>query len=151
MQKNKSAKPSIPNIQNASPAIGSCVKVWFDKASKDLLVASETGTITRDIYGICLEDVTFDTEATARGAVRCFAKGRFLAVPGTRESTEIEREIRQAAKGHLDFYWWRDKEWPIATARQAYIAPPMADFRPALPSIPTEPQTRDPHIRRRRR
>lgn len=73
MPKDKPPKPAIPSIQRRPPAIGSCVKVWFDKASKDLLVASETGAITRDIYGICLEDVVFDTETTARGAVRCFA------------------------------------------------------------------------------
>lgn len=132
MQKDKPVKPPIPYIQNTSPAIGSRVKVWFDKASKYLLIACETGTITRDIYGICLEDVMFDTETTARGAVRCFATGRLLAIPGTRESTEIEREIRQASKGHLDFYWWRDKEWPIATARQAYIAPPQGGFPTSL-------------------
>ncbi|BCH19613.1 hypothetical protein [Mesorhizobium sp. L-2-11] len=65
-KKFKPAKPPIPNIQNASPAIGSRVKVWFDKPSKDLLIESETGAITRDIYGICLEDVLFDTETTAR-------------------------------------------------------------------------------------
>ncbi|WP_048645258.1 hypothetical protein [Nitratireductor soli] len=132
MPKDKPAKPPIPYIQNASPAIGSRVKVWVDKASKDLLIESQTGAITRDIYGICLEDVVFSTEATARGAVRCFATGRLLAVPGTREGTEMEREIRQAARGHLDFYWWRDKKWPIAKARRAYIAPPHGGFPTSL-------------------
>ncbi|MEQ8451614.1 hypothetical protein [Roseivivax sediminis] len=132
MPKDKRPKPAIPYIQNASPAIGSRVKVWFDKASKDLLIESETGAITRDIYGICLDDVAFDTETTARGAVRCFATGRLLAVPGTRESTEMECEIRQAARGHPDFYWWRDKKWPIAKARQAYIAPPHGGFPTSL-------------------
>jgi len=70
MQRDKAVKPSIPYIQNAPPAIGGRVKVWFDKASKDLLIESETGAITRDTYGICLEDVVFATETTARGAVR---------------------------------------------------------------------------------
>lgn len=128
MPTDKLAKRAIPHIQRQPPAIGSRVKVWFDKASKDLLIESETGDITRDIYGICLEDVLFDAERTARGAVRCFATGRLLAVPGTRESTEMERGMRQAAQGHLDFYWWRDKAWPIAKARQAYIAPPHGGF-----------------------
>ncbi|MGV0819435.1 hypothetical protein [Martelella sp. AMO21009] len=40
----------------------------------------------------------------------------------------MEHEIRQAAQGHLDFYWSRDKAWPIAKARQAYIAPPHGGF-----------------------
>ncbi len=132
MPKDKRPKPAIPSIQRQPPAIGSRVKVWFDKASKDILIESETGAIARDIYGICLEDVVFDTETTARGAVRCFATGRLLVVPGTREGTEMEREIRQAARGHLDFYWWRDKKWPIAKARQAYIAPPHGGFPTSL-------------------
>ena len=132
MPKDKRPKPAIPSIQQQPPAIGSRVKVWFDKASKDLLIESETGAIARDIYGICLEDVVFDTETTARGAVRCFATGRLLAVPGTREGTAMEREIRQAARGHLDFYWWRDKKWPVAKARQAYIAPPHGGFPTSL-------------------
>ncbi|MAN76609.1 MAG: hypothetical protein CML24_05320 [Rhizobiales bacterium] len=63
-------------MQNASPAIGNRIKAWFDKASEDLFIEIETGAITRDIYGMCLEDVVFDTEITARGAVKWFAIGR---------------------------------------------------------------------------
>lgn len=137
MPRQKPAKPSIPHIQRQPPAIGSRVKVWFDKTSKDLLIESETGELSRDIYGVCLADVVFDTETTARGAIRCFASGRFLAVPGTRESSDIERQMRASAREHLDFYWWRDTRWPIVEARQAYIAPPHGGFPTSLAVDPS--------------
>ena len=66
--KKKPAKPHIPYIQKEPPAIGSRVKVWFDRGSREFLIKSEAGAVTRDIYGVCLEDVVFDTETTARRA-----------------------------------------------------------------------------------
>lgn len=108
--------------------IGSRVKVWYDKSSKELLVQSDGGAISKDIYGVCLGDALFDTETSARGAVRCFVVGTLLAVPSTREGQEIERQIRAKARGHLEFYWWRDKRWPISRARLACIAPPHGGF-----------------------
>lgn len=137
--KKKPTKPHIPYIQREPPAIGSRVKVWFDKGAKEFLIESETGAVTQDIYGICLGDVVFDTETTARGAVRCFVIGTFLAVPGSHESREVERQIRAAAPSHLEFYWWRDKKWPISKARLARIAPPHGGFPTSLVVDPVKP------------
>jgi hypothetical protein len=43
------------------------VKVWFDKATSQLLVEDETGRVGWDIYGVPLADVVFETrDDTAR-------------------------------------------------------------------------------------
>lgn len=130
--RTKPSKPSIPFIQKEPPAVGSRVKVWFDKNSQELLVQSDGGAISKDIYGVCLGDALFDTETTTRGAARRFAVETLLAVPGTREGQEVERQIRAAARGHLEFYWWRDNRWPISSARLACIAPPHGGFPTSL-------------------
>lgn len=134
MSATMSKKPAIPFIQKNPPALGTKVKVWFDKSSTHLLIESN-GTLARDIYGVCLEDVSFGTETTLRGAVRCFATGRLLAIPGTHESSTIQRQILKEADGFLDFHWWRDKKWPIAKARKAVIAPPRGGF-PTSAAVP---------------
>jgi hypothetical protein len=102
--------------------------VWFDKNSQDLLIETPQGERTRDIYGVCLGNATFETEKTPRGAVRCFVTGEFLAIPGTNEGSDLARKIIRAARNPLEFYWWRDKSWPIQRARWALIQKPHGGF-----------------------
>jgi len=118
----------IPWIGNSPPEIGSRVKVWFDKRSGDLIIETALGAKSRDIYGVCLSDAIFGTEKTPRGAVSCFVVGTFMAVPGSNESHEIKRAISARGGKHLDFYWWKNKDWPITTAALALIAKPHGGF-----------------------
>ncbi|MFZ3481650.1 hypothetical protein [Sphingomonas sp. 3-13AW] len=108
--------------------VGKRVKVWYDRGARALLIEDHTSHRVRDIYGVCLEDVEFEVEATPRGGSRCYAKGILLADPNTCESTKLKTEIRREAGGGLDFYWSRDKRWPVAGARRALIAPPHGGF-----------------------
>jgi len=117
-----------PWVSSRPPAIGSRVKVWFDKKEQQLLVETKQGERTRDIYGVCLGNAVFETEPTARGAVRCYVKGDFLVVPGTNESSDLILRIRRAAQDRLDFYWWRDRSWPVSRARWAVIEKPHGGF-----------------------
>lgn len=118
----------VPFLQQDPPALGSVVKVWFEKREKVLFIEGEGGRRWRDIYGVCLEDVQFSTDATPRGATRCFATGKLLGIPGTNESHEVQRDILKQSRDHLEFYWWRDKRWPILSARLAYLSPPHGGF-----------------------
>ena len=128
MSKTKSALPPVPFVQNRSPAIGTRIKVWFDKPSRNLLIEDEAGKVSQDIYGVCLGDVEFNVETTSRGAIRCFVVGTFLAVPGSAESLSIQRQMHTERGRYLEFYWWRDRAWPISRARLAFIARPHGGF-----------------------
>lgn len=94
----------------------------------DLIFESTEGQRSRDFMGVCISDAVFDPEPSARGSNRCFATGDFLAVPGSRESRDIESEIRARGRSHLEFYWWRDHTWPLRKARLAFIAKPHGGF-----------------------
>lgn len=118
----------VAYVDRRPPEIGSRVKVWFDRRSGDLLVEASDGAVSKSIYNVCLGDAVFGAEQTTRGATRCVVTGTFLAIPGTRESSDIEREIHGIAREHLDFYWTRDKSWPISRARLACIGKPHGGF-----------------------
>ena len=109
----------IPHVSRQPPEIGSRVKIYFDRKSGDLIIESPEGQRCRDFLGVCIGEAVFDTEPTVRGSTRCIVTGNFLAVPGTRESRDIESEIRAQGRSHLEFYWWRDKTWPLRKARPA--------------------------------
>lgn len=116
---------SIPPF--AKIPVGTQVKVWFDKKDATLIAESDSNAM-RCIYGICLGDVEFGTELTKRGAVRCFAAGKLLADPFSNEGTDYRVKIMQEAGEFLEFYWWRDKSWPLSAASKALIAGPHGGF-----------------------
>lgn len=102
--------------------------VSFDRKSGSLIIEADDGTKTQDIYGVALGDAVFDVVTTARGAARCVVSGSFLAVPGTPKCNEIQRRILAEANGSLDFYWSRDKSWPLRGAKFAFIGKPHGGF-----------------------
>ena len=118
----------VPYVDRQPPKIGSRVKVWFDRRSGDLLIETSDGMVSKSIYDVCLGEAVFETEPTVRGATRCVVRGAFLAIPGSHESHAIQSEIHAIAQQHLDFYWSRDKTWPIRSARLASIAKPHGGF-----------------------
>lgn len=124
----KAEKPKIFDIAKHPPPIGSRVKVWFDTKERQLLVEDEADRVSRDIYGMPLSDVVFDTETTPRGAVRCVARGNIMAIPNTNEATEARGRIIHEARSSMEFYWSRDRSWPYAGARLALISPPHGGF-----------------------
>ena len=89
------------------------MKVWYDKKEGDLLIQDGTGRVTRDIYGIPLSDVEFTTETTPRGAVRCVAIGNILAVPPSRECSELSPQTLVEARGSMEFYGTATKRGPM--------------------------------------
>ena len=92
------------------------------------MIEDETGHLTWDIYGVPLSDVVFETEKTLRAAVRCVAFGNLIAITHTNEATEARQMIIREAGRSMDFYWNRDKQWPIAGARLALISKPWGGF-----------------------
>jgi hypothetical protein len=112
------------------------VKVWFDKATSQLLVEDETGRVGWDIYGVPLADVVFETETTPRGAIRCVARGTIITIANTREDSDTRHSIIKEAGRSIEFHWSRDKQWPFAGARLALISPRAAASRHRTPSIP---------------
>jgi hypothetical protein len=123
----KIEKPKIYHIAKYPPPVGGRVKVWFDKATSHLLVEDETGRVGWDIYGVPLSDVVFETETTPRGAVRCLARGTIIATSNTRADQEARANIITTGRP-IEFYWTRDKQWPIASARVALISKPDGGF-----------------------
>jgi hypothetical protein len=69
------------------------VKVWFDKATSQLLVEDETGRVGWDIYGVPLADVAFETETTPLGAVLCVARGIIITIANNREDTDTQHRV----------------------------------------------------------
>ena len=104
----KAEKPKVFHIAKYPPPIGSRVKVWFDTKERQLIVEDETGRVTRDIYGMPLADVVFETEMTPRGAVRCVARGNIIALANPHEESEARRAIIQEARSSS-----RDEQWPL--------------------------------------
>lgn len=119
---------STPFVSSNPPAIGSKVTVSFDRKSGNLIIEADDGTKTQDIYGVALGDAFFEVITTPRGASRCVVSGSFLAVPGSAEGQALQRKILAEAKGPLDFYWSRDKTWPLMRARLAFIGKPRGGF-----------------------
>ncbi|TJV15862.1 hypothetical protein [Mesorhizobium sp.] len=113
-----------PYVKKGRPEPGSAVKVWFDKATRDLVVEMETGEALQSTFGVILKDAVFQVEVDGRGRSRCIVTGKF--VPEDIASAELAIGPRE--KQSLDFYWWRDKVWPIARARIAFVNKPHGGF-----------------------
>lgn len=113
-----------PYVKKGRPEPGSTVKVWFDKVAHDLVVEMENGESLQSTLGVILKDAVFQVEDDARGRPRCIVSGKF--VPEDTASTELIIGLRE--KQSLDFYWWRDKAWPIARARIAVVNKPHGGF-----------------------
>lgn len=143
MPKDKRPRPAIPYIQNASPAIGSRVKVWFDKVSKDLLIESETGAITRDIYGICLEDVAFDTESRLAAQCDALRQDAFSPSPERGRAPRWNVKYDRPRGGISTSTGGATRSGRSPRRARPISRHPMAASRPASPSIPSEPQTRE--------
>lgn len=124
----KEAKPKIYFISTNPPPIGGRVKVWHDKKDGDLMIEDASGRVHRDIYGVPLSDVEFTTETTPRGAVRRVAIGNILAIPPSRECSDLSHKILVEAGRSMEFHWHRDKAWPYADARQALIEKSCGGF-----------------------
>jgi hypothetical protein len=140
----KAEKPKIFHIVKYPPPVGSRVKVWFDTKERQLTVEDETGRVTWDIYGVPLSDVKFTTEMTPRGAIRCVAIGNIIAIPSSRECSDLSHKILVEARGPMEFYWSRDKAWPYAGARLAVICKPQGGFATSYAVDPVPKATSSP-------